>query len=514
MLTYILRRLGATVLVLLVASFIVYTLTAITADPLADLKGSSAPNRDELIAFRTEQLRLDLAIPLRYFVWLGGAAKCLVPGVLECDLGAAFSRSYQPVTDALGSAAASTIQLVTAATIVAILFGLTIGILTALRQYSGFDYTVTFLTFIVYSLPIFWVAVLLKEYGAIRFNEFLSDPVITWPAILITGAVWGLIVMSIIGGNAKKRLISFTGAFVATAGLLWLLGVMDWFSRPQITIVGVIITGVAAAVGITALSTGLANKRALYSSLIVVAIWVALYVPLQYLFFYVPTGWMLLGLAVAAIGLGIGVGALIGGDGRKEAARTAAIVSFITFFVIVIDRVMLVYPDYVDRIPQSGVIATIGAQTPGLQGDMWFEILDGFAHLVLPTIALALVSIAAYTRYARSSLLEVMNQDYVRTARAKGLTERTVIMRHSMRNALIPIATIIAFDIGALIGGAVITETIFAWKGMGALFVDGLNAGDVNLVMGFFVVTGILAVVFNLIADLLYSALDPRIRVN
>ncbi len=145
---------------------------------------------------------------------------------------------------------------------------------------------------------------------------------------------------------------------------------------------------------------------------------------------------------------------------------------------------------------------------------MWFQLLDGFAHLVLPTIALALVSIAAYTRYSRSSLLEVMNQDYVRTARAKGLTERTVIVRHAMRNALIPIATIVAFDIGALIGGAVITETIFAWKGMGALFVTGLQRGDVNLVMGFFVVTGVLAVIFNLIADLLYSALDPRIRVS
>ena len=175
---------------------------------------------------------------------------------------------------------------------------------------------------------------------------------------------------------------------------------------------------------------------------------------------------------------------------------------------------MLVYPDYVDRIPQSGVIATIGSETPGLQGDMWFQILDGFAHLVLPTIALALVSLAAYTRYSRSSLLEVMNQDYVRTARAKGLTERTVVVRHAMRNALIPIATIIAFDIGALIGGAVITETIFAWKGMGALFTDGLSAGDVNLVMGFFVVTGLLAVIFNLVADLLYSGLDPRIRVS
>ena len=511
MLTFILRRLGAIVLVLLVASFIVYNLTAITADPLADLKGSSAANRQELIDNRIELLRLDLPAPVRYFIWLGGASKCFIG---QCDLGIAFSRSNQQVTDAVASAAASTIQLVTAATIVAVIFGLTIGILTALRQYSGFDYSVTFLTFIVYSLPIFWIAVLLKEFGAIRFNEFLANPVISIQAILLTGLIAGVIFMAIIGGSWKRRLITFGSAFVAAGGMLALLGFTNWFAAPSIGIVGVIITGIGAAVGVTALSTGLANRRTLYASLITVGIWAALYYPLQYLFFYVPTGWMLFLMGLVSIGLGIGVGILVGGDGKKEAARTAAIVSFITFFVIIVDRVMLVYTDYVARIPQSGVIATIGSKTPGLKGDMWFQILDGFAHLLLPTIALALVSIAAYTRYSRSSLLEVMNQDYVRTARAKGLTERTVIMRHAMRNALIPIATIIAFDIGALIGGAVITETIFAWKGMGALFVDGLNAGDVNLVMGFFVVTGILAVIFNLIADLLYSALDPRIRVS
>ncbi|MGN8550965.1 UNVERIFIED_CONTAM: ABC transporter permease [Microbacterium sp. SLM126] len=511
MLTFILRRLGAILLVLLVASFIVYTLTAITADPLRDLKGSNAPNRQEMIDNRIELLQLNLPIVARYFIWLAGAAKCFIG---QCDLGVAFSRSNQPVVESLSAAAASTIQLVTAATIVAIIFGLTIGILTALRQYSGFDYSVTFLTFIVYSLPIFWVAVLLKEYGAIRFNAFLSDPVVTIQAILITGLIWGVILMAILGGSWKKRLITFAAAFVATGGLLALLGATGWFTTPTIGIVGVIITGIGAAVGVTALSTGLANRRTLYASLIVVGVWGALYFPIQYLFFYVPTGWMLLLMGLVAIGIGIGVGILVGGDAKKEAARTAAIVSFITYFVIVVDRVMLVYPAYVDRIPQSGVIATIGSKTPGLQGDMWFQILDGFAHLVLPTIALALVSIAAYTRYSRASLLEVMNQDYVRTARAKGLTERTVVMRHAMRNALIPIATIIAFDIGALIGGAVITETIFAWKGMGALFVDGLNDGDVNLVMGFFVVTGVLAVIFNLIADLLYSALDPRIRVS
>ena len=511
MLTFLLRRLGAILLVLLVASFIVYTLTAIGSDPLRDLRASSAPNREEQIAYRIEILNLDLPPVVRYFTWLGGAAKCLI---LQCDLGVAYTRGNQPVTEALASAAGATIQLVTAATIIAILVGVAIGIITALRQYSGFDYSVTFLTFIVYSLPIFWVAVLLKEFGAIRFNEFLADPTVTWLAILITGLISGVVFMSLLGGSWKTRLITFGSAFVAAGGLLWFLGITGWFATPTVGIIGVIVTGIGAAVGVTAVSTGLANRRALLASLLTVAIWIALYFPLQYLFFYVPEGWMLILLGIAAIGIGIVVGIVVGGDGKREAARTAAIVSFITFFVIVIDRVLLVYPDYVQRIPQSGVIATIGSRTPGLQGDMWFQILDGFSHLILPTIALAVVSIAAYTRYTRSSLLEVMNQDYVRTARAKGLTERTVVVRHAMRNALIPIATIIAFDIGALIGGAVITETIFAWKGMGSLFVDGLEKGDVNLVMGFFVVTGVLAVIFNLIADLLYSALDPRIRVN
>ena len=107
-----------------------------------------------------------------------------------------------------------------------------------------------------------------------------------------------------------------------------------------------------------------------------------------------------------------------------------------------------------------------------------------------------------------------MNQDYIRTARAKGLTERTVIVRHAFRNALIPITTIIAFDVGAIIGGAVVTETVFGWTGMGRLFVDGINNVDPNPVMAFFLVTGTLAVLFNLIADLVYAGLDPRIKVG
>jgi peptide/nickel transport system permease protein len=125
-----------------------------------------------------------------------------------------------------------------------------------------------------------------------------------------------------------------------------------------------------------------------------------------------------------------------------------------------------------------------------------------------------LVSVAGYVRYSRASLLEVLNQDYIRTARAKGLTERTVIMRHAFRNSLIPLTTIMAFDFAGLLGGAIITEQVFAWRGMGTLFNTGLAKFDLNLVMAVVLITSISALVFNLIADLVYSALDPRIRVT
>jgi peptide/nickel transport system permease protein len=179
------------------------------------------------------------------------------------------------------------------------------------------------------------------------------------------------------------------------------------------------------------------------------------------------------------------------------------------------DRFMQAWPSYFNNSRVRGrPIATIGAGTPNIQGDFWIMSTDTLTHLVLPTIALILVSLASYTRFTRSSMLEIMNMDYIRTARAKGLSERSVIMGHAFRNALIPIATIVAFDIGALIGGAVITESVFSVRGMGFLFIDGLQRSDVNPVMGVFLCVAITAMVFNLVADLAYSALDPRVRIK
>ena len=159
-------------------------------------------------------------------------------------------------------------------------------------------------------------------------------------------------------------------------------------------------------------------------------------------------------------------------------------------------------------------LATIGSETPDLDASFWVHGVDSFTHILLPTIALLLASLAGYSRYSRASLLDVMNQDYIRTARAKGLTERTVVMRHAFRNALIPITTVIALDFGALISGAIVTERVFAWSGMGALFNQALDKVDLNPIMGFFLVTAIAAIFFNFLADIIYSALDPRIRVT
>lgn len=145
---------------------------------------------------------------------------------------------------------------------------------------------------------------------------------------------------------------------------------------------------------------------------------------------------------------------------------------------------------------------------------MWVSGLDTFTHLVLPTIALLLISFASYTRYSRAGMLEVLNQDFIRTARAKGLPERTVIVRHASRNMLIPITTLVAFDVGALLGGAIITERVFAIPGMGFLFASGLDRGDLNPVMGYFLVIAVMAILFNFLADLSYAALDPRVRVR
>jgi peptide/nickel transport system permease protein len=140
--------------------------------------------------------------------------------------------------------------------------------------------------------------------------------------------------------------------------------------------------------------------------------------------------------------------------------------------------------------------------------------LDRIQHMALPIITLAYVNVATYSRYQRASMLEVLHSDYIRTARAKGLSERTVTMKHGLRNALIPIVTVAALNFGGVLGGAVITETIFAWPGMGKFFIDSLIRGEIYTLMAWLMVTAIAVITMNLIADIIYGWLDPRIRYD
>lgn len=140
--------------------------------------------------------------------------------------------------------------------------------------------------------------------------------------------------------------------------------------------------------------------------------------------------------------------------------------------------------------------------------------LDRIQHMILPIVTLSYVSIATFSRFQRASMLEVLHSDYIRTARAKGLKESTVTFKHGLRNALIPVVTVAALNFGAVLGGAVITETIFAWPGMGKLFIDSLNRGEVYTLMAWLMVTAVAVIFFNMVADIIYGWLDPRIRLS
>ena len=160
--------------------------------------------------------------------------------------------------------------------------------------------------------------------------------------------------------------------------------------------------------------------------------------------------WML-GLLVLAIAVGALIGWLWGGPDRAVSMRGAVIVSIVVSVLVFIDRVFQGWQQYSQMGTIRGrPIATIGAETPGLGGDFWITQLDRFTHLLLPTIALVLISFATYTRYQRGAMLEVMNQDYIRTARSKGLPERLVIVRHALRNALMPLASIVPVDLSLI----------------------------------------------------------------
>ena len=336
MLAYVARRLVATIPVLIAATMFTFLLVDLSGDPLDELYFAVPPVPESTIQARREALYLDRSTPERYWLWLTGIGDTRGDiGLLQGKWGPSVRGSVD-IGDEVGERFIITIRLVGAATVLAIGLAIFTGVVSAVRQYSKVDHTLTFAGFLALAMPTFWLAALIKELG------------------------------------------------------VWI------------------------------------NQR---------------------------TG--------------------------------------------------------------NQFFATIGATSPthyrmeGLEAFM-----DVLSHLMLPTLALMLTGYAVISRFQRASMLEVLNSDYVRLARAKGLRNRVVMRRHALRTALIPVATLAALTVSGALTGAVITETIFRWRGLGTFLVDAIRGTDAFAVMAFLVLAGVLVIVANLIADLVYGVLDPRIRYD
>ncbi|MDO5741122.1 MAG: ABC transporter permease [Ornithinimicrobium sp.] len=504
MLQFILRRIAISALILLMGSALMYFATINAGDPLADLRESRASNRDQLMAARTANMNLDLPWWQRYTVWLLGASKCLV---LACDLGS--SRDGANINTMLVSSSAASLRLVVISVALAIVIGITLGVLSAIRQYSGFDYTITFLAFLFFSLPVFWAAVLLKDYGAIRFNNWIANPGLTVVAIAVIALIFALLVASVLGGSIKRQAVTFVATGAVMFAGVWYFNSIGWWRQPALGLPLIILGGLLALAFFMVLTTGLAHKKVRNAGLITVALGVISYFVTAPLLVDPSSWWVITGLIVVSILVGAVVGWFFGGFEKKTAMFVCSAAALSFGFLIFMDRLLRSWGSFLQI--KTRPISTIGSGMPGFDGTFWQNIFDWGVQLVLPTIVLTLVSIAGYSRYTRASMLETINQDYIRTARSKGLSDRVIYTKHALRNALIPITTIVAFDFAGLLGGAIVTETIFGWKGLGAMFREGLNQVDPGPVMAYYLVAGGAAILMNMLADITYAFLDPRI---
>ena len=321
MLTYITRRILYSIPVLILSTFLAFVFVSYAGNPTALLRAN--PKFSPLTLHHIEiQQHLNRSVPVRYWFW--------VENIFTHKLGVSL-QTLQPIWPDITRTAGHTLQVLVIAETLALVLGVVVGIFSAIKQYSFFDYTFTTVSFLGFAMPTFWLALLLQ--------------------------------------------ILFVDIY------------LKW------------------------------NVRIFYTS---------------------------------------------------------------------------------------------GLNNPGK--GTWS--IDRLQHIALPVLTLLIISFAVYSRYMRASMLDVINTDYVRTARAKGLSERRVIMRHVFRNALIPVVTVAALNFGALLGGAIITETIFSLDGLGFYFIQKLQNLDIYAIMAYLLVAAVAIIVFNLIADILYGYLDPRVRYD
>ena len=212
--------------------------------------------------------------------------------------------------------------------------------------------------------------------------------------------------------------------------------------------------------------------------------------------------------------LSVGVGALSGlfaaiwvRTWRDHIISVAAIIAYATPLFWVGLMLILVFSIWLDWFPTSGMENVV------MFYEGWERVVDIAHHLVLPVITLSLFYMALYARLMRATMLEQRGLDYVTTARAKGLTERQLTFRHVLRNALLPVVTVAGVQVGALLGGSVVVESVFAWPGLGQLAFEALFSRDFNLLLGIFFLSACLVVAVNIVIDIIYVILDPRITL-
>ncbi len=224
----------------------------------------------------------------------------------------------------------------------------------------------------------------------------------------------------------------------------------------------------------------------------------------------VPATLLLMGTALAiSTTLGLLVGVLTATRPRGPISHAVAILTLGAYSMPVFwlgQLLIIVFAVRLSIFPVQGMSSVRNEQT-GLR-----HILDVLHHLVLPALTLGLLQLALVTRLTRTSLREALGEDFVRTARAKGLRERTVVFRHALRNALLPVVTVVGGQVGLLLTGAALTETIFAWPGLGRLLLDATLSRDYPLLMALFILVAVATTATNLLTDLVYTLLDPRVR--
>lgn len=218
--------------------------------------------------------------------------------------------------------------------------------------------------------------------------------------------------------------------------------------------------------------------------------------------------------------LGTVVGVVVGAWGAIRQYRLSdRVVTVLSLLILsaptfVIANLLILGALKVNTILGVQVFEYTGETSPDAIGGTWNRLVDRPQHLILPTFTLALASIAGFSRYQRNAMLDVLGQDFIRTARAKGLTRRQALFKHGLRTALIPMATLFAYSVGGLFTGAVFVEQIFGWHGVGEWVIQGVASQDTNIVVAIVMFFGVVILLAGLLSDVIYAVLDPRVRVS